>query len=75
MNKEEKDKIEKIINEKKQNTVNEIVKGEKKRISKLKEELEKKSDKYIKRYLIYTPNPQQIKVDKIIKEQKEENER
>ena len=52
MNKEEKIKIQEIINEKGQNTVNEIVKKEKNRISKLKEKVNSKKEIRIKEYLI-----------------------
>lgn len=71
MNKEEKIKIQEIINEKGQNTVNEIVKKEKNRISKLKEKVNSKKEIRIKEYLIDSPNPNQKRIDKIIEEEKE----
>ena len=71
MNKEEKIKIQEIINEKCQNTVNEIVKKEKNRISKLKEKVNSKKEIRIKEYLIDSPNPNQKRIDKIIEEEKE----
>lgn len=66
---EEKRKAEEIIKATGQSAVNKIVNGEKNRITKKKEELEK--NKYIKRYLTNSPNPQQRNVDKIIEEEKE----
>lgn len=71
MNKEEKIKIQEIINEKGQNTVNEIVKKEKNRISKLKDRVNEKNNIKVKKYLIDTPNPNQKRIDKIIEEEKE----
>ena len=66
---EEKRKAEEIMKTTGQSAVNKIINGEKNRITKKKEELEK--NKYIKRYLTNSPNPQQRNVDKIIEEEKE----
>lgn len=71
MNKEEESRVQEIMNEKGQNAVNEIVKKEKNRISKLKEKVNSKKEIRIKEYLIDSPNPNQKKIDKIIEEEKE----
>ena len=52
MNKEEESRVQEIMNEKGQNAVNEIVKKEKNRISKLKEKVNSKKEIRIKEYLI-----------------------
>ena len=79
MNKEEKIKIQEIINEKGQNTVNEIVKKEKNIISKLKDRVNEKNNIKVKKYLIDNPNPNQKNIDKLIESEKgkqqEEEER
>ncbi len=71
MNKEEESRVQEIMNEKGQNAVNEIVKKEKNRISKLKEKVNSKKEIRIKEYLIDSPNPNQKRIDKIIEEEKE----
>ena len=71
MNKEEESRVQEIMNEKGQNAVNEIVKKEKNRISKLKEKVNSKKEIRIKEYLIDKPNPNQKRIDKIIEEEKE----
>ena len=71
MNKEEESRVLEIMNEKGQNAVNEIVKKEKNRISKLKEKVNSKKEIRIKEYLIDSPNPNQKRIDKIIEEEKE----
>ncbi len=71
MNKEEESRVQEIMNEKGQNAVNEIVKKEKNRISKLKETVNSKKEIRIKEYLIDSPNPNQKRIDKIIEEEKE----
>lgn len=71
MNKEEESRVQEIMNEKGQNVVNEIVKKEKNRISKLKEKVNSKKEIRIKEYLIDSPNPNQKRIDKIIEEEKE----
>lgn len=68
MNKEEESRVQEIMNEKGQNAVNEIVKKEKNRISKLKEKVNSKKEIRIKEYLIDSPNPNQKRIDKIIEE-------
>ncbi len=74
MDKEEKIKIQQIINEKGQNTVNEIVKKEKNRISKLKDRVNEKNNIKVKKYLIDTPNPNQKNIDKIVESEKEKQQ-
>jgi hypothetical protein len=71
MNNEEESRVQEIMNEKGQNAVNEIVKKEKNRISKLKEKVNSKKEIRIKEYLIDSPNPNQKRIDKIIEEEKE----
>lgn len=71
MNNEEESRVQEIMNEKGQNAVNEIVKKEKNRISKLKEKVNSKKEIRIKEYLIDSPNPNQKRIDKIIGEEKE----
>lgn len=71
MNKEEESRVQEIMNEKGQNVVNEIVKKEKNRISKLKEKVNSKKEIRIKEYLIDSPNPNQKRIDEIIEEEKE----
>ena len=71
MNKDEESRVQEIMNEKGQNVVNEIVKKEKNRISKLKEKVNSKKEIRIKEYLIDSPNPNQKRIDKIIEEEKE----
>jgi hypothetical protein len=71
MNKDEESRVQEIMNEKGQNAVNEIVKKEKNRISKLKEKVNSKKEIRIKEYLIDSPNPNQKRIDKIIEEEKE----
>ena len=71
MNKEEESRVQEIMNEKGKNAVNEIVKKEKNRISKLKEKVNSKKEIRIKEYLIDSPNPNQKRIDKIIEEEKE----
>lgn len=71
MNKEEESRVQEIMNEKGQNAVNEIVKKEKNRISKLKEKVNSKKELRIKEYLIDSPNPNQKRIDKIIEDEKE----
>ena len=71
MNQEEESRVQEIMNEKGQNAVNEIVKKEKNRISKLKEKVNSKKEIRIKEYLIDSPNPNQKRIDKIIEEEKE----
>lgn len=77
MNNNDKRKIEEIMKTTGQGAVNKIVKGEKKKISKLKEDIEKESDIYVKKYLMNNPNPQQKRIDKIIESEKQnqDNER
>ena len=71
MNNEEESRVQEIMNEKGQNAVNEIIKKEKNRISKLKEKVNSKKEIRIKEYLIDSPNPNQKRIDKIIEEEKE----
>ena len=71
MNNEEESRVQEIMNEKGQNAVNEIVKKEKNRISKLKEKVNSKKEIRTKEYLIDSPNPNQKRIDKIIEEEKE----
>ena len=71
MNNEEESRVQEIMNEKGQNAVNEIVKKEKNRISKLKEKVNSKKEIRIKEYLIDSPNPNQKRIDKIIEEEKQ----